>query len=161
MTIYSDVLEVEKLLDNCFNIEIGEIDEKKEEELKKIRADIIGSGLEKLCKARANRLAMVESLKAEEKRINEKRKSLEKSVERLETYISEVFHLGGTEKEVAGTFTISMRKSEAVCLVDGFENPEFGVYEFKPDKRKIKDAIKMGIPVDGAGIVVNENLQIK
>lgn len=161
MTIYSDVLEVEKLLDNCFNIETGEIDEKKEEELKKIRADIIDSGLEKLCKARANRLAMVESLKAEEKRINEKRKTLEKSVDRLETYIADVFHLGGSEKEVAGTFTISMRKSEAVRLVDGFENPEFGSYEFKPDKRKIKDAIKSGIPVNGAEIVVSENLQIK
>lgn len=161
MTIYSDVLEVEKLLDNCFNIETGEIDEKKEEELKKIRADIIDSGLEKLCKTRANRLAMVESLKAEEKRINEKRKSLERSVERLETWIADVFHLGGNEKEVAGTFTISMRKSESVRLVDGFENPEFGSYEFKPDKRKIKDAIKMGIPVDGAEIVVSENLQIK
>ena len=161
MTIYSDVLEVEKLLDNCFNIETGEIDEKKEEELKKIRADIIGSGLEKLCKARANRLAMVESLKAEEKRINEKRKSLEKSVERLEAYIAEVFHLGGNEKEIAGTFTISMRKSEVVWLADGFENPEFGSYEFKPDKRKIKDALKSGVDVAGAAIVVNENIQIK
>lgn len=117
--------------------------------------------MEKLCKARANRLAIVESLKAEEKRINEKRKSLEKSLDGLERYIKIVFRLGGKEKEVAGTFTVSIRESEAVCLVDGFENSDFGCYEFKPDKRKIKDALKSGVDVAGASIVVNENIQIK
>lgn len=161
MTIYSDVLDVEKLIDTCYNIETGEVDEKQEKELEKLKQSILESGLEKLCKARANRFAMVESLKAEEKRINEKRKSLEKSLDGLEGYIKNVFMLGGKEKETAGTFTVSIRKSEAVCLVDGFESPDFGCYEFKPDKRKIKDALKSGVDVAGASIVVNENIHIK
>lgn len=161
MSIYSDVLTAEQLINECFDLETGEINEEQESQAKELKAEILNQGLEVLCKVRANYAADVEALKNEEKRIAEKRKSLEKKQERLEFYIYEVFKIGGQNKVNAGTFTVSVRLSEAVKLIDGWENKDFGKYEFKPDKVAIKKALKSGEVIDGAEIVVNENLQVK
>ena len=161
MSIYDDVAELEKKLDNCYDLETGEIDEKAEAQILVAMQELFEDGLEKLCKIRANRLSYIDALKSEEKRINEKRKYIELKLGRLEKHIFDVYKLAKQEKIKAGTFSLSMRKSESVVLTDSFVNPDFGTFEFKPDKKKIKEAIKGGIMVDGAEIVEKENLQIK
>lgn len=161
MSIYDDVLTAEKLINECYDLETGEINEEHENQAKELKAEILAQGLEKLCKVRANFKSEIDALKAEEKRLADKRKVLENKVERIEKDIHYLYSQDGRDKVKAGTFTVSIRLSEAVKLSDDFENREFGIYEFKADKKAIKEALKGGLQIDGAEIVCNENLQVK
>ena len=71
------------------------------------------------------------------------------------------FVLTTSEKALAGSFTVSTRKSEQVILTEGFENKDYGKYEFKADKVAIKDALKNGIEIEGATLQTNYNLQVR
>lgn len=161
MSIYDDVMACEELLNQCYDLETGEVDEEQEALAQELKLDIIAEGAEKLCKVRANFKSEIDALKAEENRLAEKRKSLEKKIVNIEDFIEYIWRRSDTDKLKAGTFTVSMRLSEAVKLEDNFENKDYGRYEFKADKVEIKKALKSGIKIDGAEIVVNENLQIK
>lgn len=161
MAIYDDVLAAQQLIDECFNPETGEILEEEEAQAIALKKEILEEGIEKLCKVRANYIAEAEMLKNEEKRLSSKRKSIENKTEWLEKHIEEIYFLGGCEKIKAGTFTVSSRKSEVVSLVDGFVNESYGSYTFSPDKKAIKQAIKNGETIEGAKIIVCDNLQIK
>jgi len=58
----------------------------------------------------------------------------------------------------------SLRKSENVDIINPVKIPAQylnTVVEYKPDKVKIKEAIKNGIKIEGAEIVTNNNLNIK
>lgn len=161
MSIYDDVLTAEKLINECYDLETGEIFEEQEEQAKALKAEILSQGMETLCKVRANFKAEIDALKAEEKRIADKRKSLENKTDGLDKYIKDILHLSGQDKVKAGSFTVSLRMSEAVKLADNFENKDFGAYEFKADKKAIKEALKSGLEIDGAEIVCNLNLQVR
>lgn len=160
MSIYNDVIAAQELIEEQINLETGEVSDNYEQAVE-LKDEIIALGLEKLCKVRANIKAEIEAFKSEEKRLNDRRKTLEKSLERAENYLMLIHKQSGNEKDVAGSFTISTRKSESVNLVDNFENENFGKYEFKPDKALIKQALKSGIKIDGASLEVNENLQVR
>ena len=160
MSIYNDVLAAQELIEQQINFETGEVTDEYDSAVE-LKEEIIALGLEKLCKVRANIKADIDAFKAEEKRLAERRKSLEKALERNEKYIMFVHKQSGNPKDIAGSFTVSTRKSESVELVDNFENKDFGRYEFKPDKTLIKQALKSGIEIDGAKIVVNENLSVR
>ena len=58
----------------------------------------------------------------------------------------------------------SLIKSESVDIINPVKIPAQylnTVVEYKPDKVKIKEAIKNGIKIEGAEIVTNNNLNIK
>ena len=58
----------------------------------------------------------------------------------------------------------SLRKSESIDIINPVKIPAQylnTVVEYKPDKVKIKEAIKSGIKIEGAEIVTNNNLNIK
>lgn len=160
MSIYQDVLTAQQLIEEQIDFETGEISDEYDDAVE-LKEEIIALGLEKLCKVRANIKSDIDAFKAEEKRISEQRKRLEKALERNEKYIMFVHKKSGNAKNIAGTFTVSTRKSESVCLDIDFENRDYGNYEFKPDKKAIKEALKNGVEIDGARIITNENLQIK
>jgi hypothetical protein len=63
----------------------------------------------------------------------------------------------------AGTFELSVRKSEAVVVSDLFNNDKYMVTKttFAPDKKKIKEALKAGQELGGAHIETRFNLQVK
>ena len=117
--------------------------------------------MEKLCKVRANKLAYIESMREEEKRIAEKRHVSEKALERFENYMQSVLHASGQEKIQAVTFTVGTRKSTAVVVDDNFNNPEYIKVEYAPDKMKIKNDLKNGVVIDGARLVERESLAVK
>lgn len=160
MSIYNDVIAAQELIEEQINFETGEVSDNYEQAVE-LKDEIIALGLEKLCKVRANIKAEIEAFKSEEKRLNDRRKTLEKSLERAENYLMLIHKQSGNDKDVAGSFTISTRKSESVNLVDNFENENYGRYEFKPDKTLIKQALKSGIEIDGASLEVKENLQVR
>ena len=165
MSIYSDVIECENLFEElCVNHETGEIDMEQEKSLDELRKQIINEGMEKLCKVRANKLADIEALKAEEKRIAEKRKSLEKGIDKLEGYMDFIYRKSGVDKLKAGTFTVSSRKS-IKTIVDNEEllPPHYKIQkvEYKPDLKAIKNDIQNGQFVAGCHLEEVYNLQIK
>ena len=68
------------------------------------------------------------------------------------------------DKERAGIYTLSIRKSEAVNVTDASKLPSKYVTSkttTAPDKKAIKAAIKGGAEVAGAEIVENKSLQIR
>lgn len=163
MSIYNDVLVAQQLIDECFDLETGEIDEIQEQQAIDLKNEIIAQGLETLCKVRVNYLADIEFLKAEEKRIKEKRQRLEKSLERLEEYMLLIHKQSGKDKSIAGTFTVNTRKSTSVIIDDDFNDDRFQtiVEEKKIDKTAIKKALTNGEEVAGAYLQINENLQVR
>ena len=94
----------------------------------------------------------------------ERMKALEKTQERLKNTLSDTMQSLGIV-EIKGDFIkLSFRKSESVEIYNESDLPEKFVIEKvtrTPDKTAIKTAIKNGEKVDGAEIVVKQNLQIK
>ncbi|WP_407382822.1 siphovirus Gp157 family protein [Ruminococcus sp.] len=99
---------------------------------------------------------------AEMKRLEAKKKSAEKGVERMKSALSAYMQATGSKKMSAGTFTLSFRKSESVLIKDEFAIPaEYLKTKTSVDKTAIKNAIKSGQMVAGAELQTNQNLQIK
>ena len=162
-SIYDNICEVEQLLDTVYDLETGEIDEDKERELLQLKEQIILSGLEKLCNLRANKEAYVKALKEEEERINSKRKSEEKKIASLENYILLVHEKSGLTKSIAGTWTISTRKSTQVNILDpDWHDDRFFKKEVveKLDKVALKEALKTE-QINGVELKTNINLVVK
>lgn len=101
------------------------------------------------------------AIKAEEQNLARRRKTAENKAEWLRAYIQDA--LGG-EKLKTPRVSISYRTAEAVEIVDQDAIPEEYLTirtEVKPDKKKIRDAIKDGGTIAGAELVKHTNLQIK
>lgn len=162
-SIYDNIMEVEQLLDTVYDLETGEIDEEKERELIQLKEQIILSGLEKLCNLRADKVAYAKALKEEEERINLKRKTEEKKIDNLEDYILLIHKKSGQQKSIAGTWTISTRKSTQVNII----NPDWHDERFfkqetveKLDKKALKEALQ-NEEIDGVELKTNINLVVK
>ena len=87
-----------------------------------------------------------------------------KNIESLKEYIKVCMeHMNLTKIETPlGNF--SLRKSESVNIIDPTKIPSeyvSVVIENKPDKVKIKEAIKNNINIDGVEIIIKNNLNIK
>lgn len=97
-------------------------------------------------------------------RLKAKKDAANKGIDRMKAALSAYMQATGKEKEKAGTFSLSFRKSEAVVIKDELALPTEYVKTkttTAPDKTAIKNAIKSGEVVPGAELQVNHNLQIK
>lgn len=97
-SIYNNIVETECLLDHCYDLETGEVDEAKEAELLALKEQLINEGLEKLCNLRADKLAYIAGLKAEATRMADKAKAEEKKLSSLEDYIMLIHKKSGEKK---------------------------------------------------------------
>lgn len=163
MSIYTDIIETEKLLDQCYDLETGEINEAEEKELNEIKERLIAEGAENLCKLRANLNAEFDGLYAEKKRLDDALKRKGKQIERLEQSIIWIYQHQTEEKLKAGTFTISTRKSTKCVLDDDFADDRYIIKKevSQPDLAAIKEALKAGEVINGASLVINQNLTVK
>lgn len=102
--------------------------------------------------------------------IDEERKRLEvlwsracKAKELLKNRLSGAMQQYGIERLSSPTLTISFRRSEAVEITDATAIPaEFLIQPpAYPGKTRIKEAIKEGIDVPGAELVLRLNIQLK
>ena len=105
----------------------------------------------------------VEAFKKQKDYFAGKQSTTEKRKEALKNYIASCLNgdaFEAADKSVKATF----RKSESVNIIsleelrDEYKNEEITI---KADKKAIKEAIKSGLTVAGAELVVNQNLQIK
>jgi len=105
----------------------------------------------------------IASHKEEEKRIADKRKSLERKIAWAKQYITPYVKEHG--KQVMGTFTWSLRASKQVKISEWYdtENLKYNTkkVEYKPDKKKLKELLAAGEEIVGVTIETNQNLQFK
>jgi hypothetical protein len=101
---------------------------------------------------------------AEIKRLGELKKARIKTIERLETTVSNAMQLYQINRLETPTLKISFRKSESVEIDNEADIPAQFLKEkitYTIDKVAIKEAIKKGEVVIGARLQVNQNIQIK
>ena len=106
-------------------------------------------------------LAEAEMVKAEANNLTERYKRLENKAESLKKYLA--YALQG-EKFSTPRLAVSYRKSESVEIGQDFvyDNKWCEVSTtYKPDKKKIKDAIKSGKEVAGAKLIEKQNISVK
>jgi hypothetical protein len=106
----------------------------------------------------------VSIIDAEIERLKGLKKTREKTIERLETTVSNAMQLYQINKLETPTLKISFRKSESVEIDNEADIPAQFLKEkttYTIDKTAIKEAIKKGEVVIGARLQVNQNIQIK
>lgn len=103
----------------------------------------------------------IAACKQERDRIAQMQKRAENRLESIKAFLTPfVQEQGRIELETA---TLSVRKSVAVELAEGFDDPYFCtvVTERVPDKRAIKEALQQNAAIEGAQLVTRFNLQVK
>ena len=111
-----------------------------------------------------NLLADVEALKFEEMALATRRRQKEKQIEHMKRYLAASMDLDGMKTFETPKCKLSFRKSTALEIRDESRIPQNYVNEvitYKPDKARIKDAIKLGAIVPGCQLVETKNLQLK
>lgn len=103
-----------------------------------------------------------DALKAEEKQLSEKRKTIENKISRMMSAVDEAMYTFGMNEVDAGNFKFKYRKSQKV-VIDDEESvpPQYAEYKVSLKRSDIKDAIKAGIEVPGARIVDNQTLGLR
>lgn len=103
-----------------------------------------------------------EKFKNEIDRLTAKKRSIENNIAWLKGQLLNFYNSNGGEKIKAGTFTVSVRKSEYVDIPNASLIPKkYLKVKTEPDKTAIKKAINDGHKVRGATITSRESVQIK
>lgn len=109
----------------------------------------------------------IDGLKAEEKRIKEKRQAMENSKERLKALMLKVQTISGEKKLVCGSFTTSIQNNPPSVVLDEqyVENfPEKYIKRAEPEINKalLKDDLKAGVDLEGlAHLETTSSLRIR
>lgn len=165
MSIYDDVKAAQQIIEEYCDLTTGEVlDEAQMKMAQELKNSVLNLGLETLCKIRANKMADIEAMKAEEKRISDRRKVQENSLAKLNDYIYMLYQQGDDVVQHAGTFTLSTHRSTQV-LVDeeNFSDNRFIITSEvkKIDKKALGEALKQGAIIEGARLQTNYNLQVR
>jgi len=99
---------------------------------------------------------------AEIKRLKALKEQKEKAIQKLKDAVTDAMNLYSIEKVESPALKLSFRKSESVEISENLDK-RFMIEKvtLQPDKVAIKEAIKKGEQVEGAVLVINQNLQIK
>ena len=98
------------------------------------------------------------------KRLQGLKKVRENAAERLKKSIKNAMLIYNVEEIKTALIKINFRKSESVEIVNESQlSEEYTTTKTTttPNKTAIKDAIKAGVDVEGAVLVINQNIQIK
>lgn len=131
------------------------------------------SNLEELCNAFSDKLeacgiycketeALASAIKAEEQALAKRRKALESKAESLKAYMLRYMTYYGETSVETAKVKITTRKSSRVIVSDANALPDDLVNivtERKPDKRRIKEALRAG-DVPGAQMVTDRSLRV-
>ena len=168
-SLYELDANIIELLENGFNSacideETGEIDENKVnqylEELQIDRKDKIENIAVFIKSLEADALA----IKAEEKKLKERREAKERKTERMKEYVKQSLLLHGDMKFETPRVVLTFRKSDTVVIDDlnklGDEYLTTKT-EIVANKTALKQALKFGEIIDGVHLEEKQNLQIK
>ena len=149
--IYAQLQSME-LDDETFNDTLESIDFKEN----------FAQSCEWFIKMQRNAEADAERFKAEKDAFAKKQKEAEARAERFKERIKEAMMLTNQRKVDTGLFTVSLRKSKQVDILDETKIPlEFMKLEYKPIKTELAKHLKAGEVIEGATLIEKESLQVK
>lgn len=107
--------------------------------------------------------AELAAFKAEKERICSRIDTLTKQIDRMKAAQIAFMQATNQRRAKAGTFTIALRESEAVCVTDESAIPAafWKPQPAKLDKAAVKAALKAGEAVAGAALQTNTNLIVR
>lgn len=151
-----NLYEINNAMQECINLETGEIDLELFEKLQLEKDEKI----ENIALWIKNLSSDVESMENEKKAFEERIKACKNKVSSLKAYLEMV--LNG-EKFQTSRCSITFRKSKSIEVTDisKLEKNYLKYAEPTADKTAIKKAIESGVTVVGASLVENLNVQIK
>ena len=149
--IYAQLQSME-LDDETFNDTLESIDFKEN----------FAQSCEWFIKMQRNAEADAERFKAEKDAFAKKQKEAEARAERFKERIKEAMMLTNQQKVDTGLFTVSLRKSKQVDILDETKIPlEFMKLEYKPIKTELAKHLKAGEVIEGAMLIEKESLQVR
>lgn len=159
MNLYEIDSNIEQLVLDAVDPETGEINEEAYERLDAMQMERYKK-IENILLWIKNLRAEAEALKAEKKSFADRQAAAEKKAESLTQYISGVLH---GEKYKTDRVAVSWRKSETVEYTGDAKTLPAALVrtKYEADKTAIKDALKAGLMVPDAKLVVRQNIQIK
>lgn len=127
----------------------------------------VNGKIEDYCKVINQFNTDIDGIDKELDRLKRAKERKNKAIDRLKKALTDYLVATNTRKTEAGTFAVSLRKSEAIEITDATKIPDKFIktttkVTTAPDKTAIKNYLKEkeGNIVDGAMLVVNENLKI-
>ena len=167
-TLYELDAKIAKLLDtgfemSCIDAETGEIDETQlAVYLEQLQLDR-KTKIDNIAVYVKNLEAEADAIKAEEKKLKERREAKEKKAERLKNYIKTSMMLQGETKFESARVSMALRNSKAVVVDESKLESVYFINKLvqSVDKKAIKAALEAGILVEGAMLEERKNLQIK
>lgn len=108
--------------------------------------------------------ADVEVLKAEEKRLADRRKALESKVSNTKAYLQEQLEIAGLDKVKRATITVSIQNNPpSLEVVDESLIPSHYIIPqpSKIDKKAILTALKEGLLIEGCSMKQSRSVRIK
>lgn len=164
----ANVYEIGKGFDTIWSLLEDEVmdDEALQDAFQNLKDDMADK-FENCCKYIVNETAEIDAMKAEEKRIAERRKAKENAIARLKAVMQMALNKAGEKKLPCGTFTVSLQKNPASVVMDEYyiENiPEkyLKIAEPEIDRKKIKEDLQNGTELEGiAHLEQTESLRIR
>lgn len=163
MRLYEIPAIIDDVLENSFHVdgETGEVFDEDDLEALDMALD---EKLEATALYVKSLDAEADAIKAEEKRLNDRRKSIEKRSESLEDYIARTMVRSGKKKVETPKCLLRTRKTERVEVLDKSEVPDYFMRSklvIEPDKNELKKRLKAGEIIPGCVLVSGESLTIK
>ena len=148
---------------NSVNEETGEVDEEAAQALEALQVSR-AEKLESLGCVIKNLMAEQEAIKKEADALTARAKTKANEIERLKNYVA-MSLLNANESKFEGTKVVfSFRKSTKVEIGDQSILPKKYLVKkvsIEPDKTALKKAMEDGKVIDGASLVIKQNLQVK
>lgn len=158
MTLYQINQQIEEAFYTSMDPETGEIigDLSSLDELQIARDEKI----ENICLFYKNLISDAEAIRAEEKKLAERRRACENHAERLKKYLAD--NLQGEAFKTPRT-AVSWRKSTSVNVTNLWAIPEeyLKMEDPKPIKTEIAKALKAGREIAGAELVESQSMSIR
>lgn len=167
-TLYELDSKIAELLEtgfemSCIDAETGEIDETQLAiYLEQLQLDR-KTKIDNIAVYVKNLEAEAVAIRAEEKKLKERREAKERKAERLKNYIKTSMMLQGETKFESARVSMALRNSKAVVVDESKLESVYFINKIvqSVDKKAIKAALEAGILVEGAMLEERKNLQIK
>jgi alpha-mannosidase len=148
-------------------VSVMEMAEEMDSETLRDTLEAIQEGIEdkaeNIAKLIKNVSADVDALKAEEKRLSERRKSLENKVSNLKEYLQNQLEVARVDKVKRPTLTVSIQNNPPSVKVTDEKSLSAYMIPVEPklDKKAILSALKEGIEVSGAELIQSRGVRIR
>lgn len=160
MNLYEMTEEIRNLYETLAEADAEDIDQIVSDAIEGIEAD---KKVEGYCQVIKQLKADAEMLKAEKARIDRKKATAENAIERMRKALTDFMEASHQDKVKAGTFSVSMRETASVNILNELDLPErFLIPQMpKADKKAIKEALDNGETVDGAELTFTKGVTIR